>query len=313
MTQVDYKVAIVGAGPSGGILGAFLSQKGIDVTLVDIWKEHIEAIAQNGLKIQGVSNLKVNFDVDHLKTSVSDLTDSTVNLIFIATKTPYLKQVVDELKEVVSEDSLIVSHQNGLHTEKVISEVFGEKRSFRNVINYAGNIVGLGKIDMTFFNPPNYVGAVSPLMNDEARKIAELMNSPEFQTSSVDDIQPSVWKKVILNSALAPVCAIAGQTMKEAMDLIDTNSLASEMIREGIAVTEAMGISFGPDFHEVCMGYLSKGGHHKPSMLIDIESKKPTEIEFLNGKIVELGKKYSIPVPFNEATAAYVRALESKF
>ncbi|MHA2176348.1 MAG: ketopantoate reductase family protein [Candidatus Hodarchaeales archaeon] len=313
MTQVDYKVAIVGAGPSGGILGAFLSQKGIDVTLVDIWKEHIEAIAQNGLKIQGVSNLKVNFDVDHLKTSVSDLTDSTVNLIFIATKTPYLKQVVDELKEVVSEDSLIVSHQNGLHTEKVISEVFGEKRSFRNVINYAGNIVGLGKIDMTFFNPPNYVGAVSPLMNDEARKIAELMNSPEFQTSSVEDIQPSVWKKVILNSALAPVCAIAGQTMKEAMDLIDTNSLASEMIREGIAVTEAMGISFGPDFHEVCMGYLSKGGHHKPSMLIDIESKKPTEIEFLNGKIVELGKKYSIPVPFNEATAAYVRALESKF
>jgi 2-dehydropantoate 2-reductase len=61
------------------------------------------------------------------------------------------------------------------------------------------------------------------------------------------------------------------------------------------------------------MGYLSKGGHHKPSMLIDIESKKPTEIEFLNGKIVELGKKYSIPVPFNETTAAYVRALESKY
>ncbi len=150
-------------------------------------------------------------------------------------------------------------------------------------------------------------------MNNKAREIADLMNLPDFQTSFVEDIQPSVWKKVILNSALAPVCAITGQTMKEAMDFTDTNSIASKIIREGIAVTEAAGISFGPDFHDICMGYLSKGGHHKPSMLIDIENHSLTEIEFLNGKIVELGKKYNIPVPFNEATTNYVRALETKY
>ncbi|MHA2343812.1 MAG: ketopantoate reductase family protein, partial [Candidatus Hodarchaeales archaeon] len=79
------------------------------------------------------------------------------------------------------------------------------------------------------------------------------------------------------------------------------------------AVTEAIGISFGSDFHEICLGYLSKGGHHKPSMLIDIENRNPTEIDFLNGRIVELGKKNNVPVPFNETTTAYVHALESKF
>ncbi|MHA1994968.1 MAG: ketopantoate reductase family protein [Candidatus Hodarchaeales archaeon] len=313
MTKSDYDVAIVGVGPSGGILGAFLSQKGVDVTLVDIWKDHIEAIKQNGLQIEGVSKMNVHFDTDHLKTSVKDLKESTVNLIFIATKTPYLKHVVDELKEVISDDSLIVSHQNGLHTEKVISETFGRERSFRNVINYAGNIVGPGKIDMTFFNPPNFVGAISPQMEEKAQDIAELMNSQEFQTTSIEDIQPAVWKKVILNSALAPVCAITGQTMKDAMDFTDTNKLASEIIKEGIAVTNAIGISFGPDFHKICMGYLSKGGHHKPSMLIDIENRNPTEIDYLNGKIVELGNKHNIPVPFNEATTSYVRAMETKY
>jgi 2-dehydropantoate 2-reductase len=313
MLNEDFNVAIVGAGPSGGILGAFLSQKGIEVTLVDIWKDHIEAIRQNGLQIEGVSNMTVMFDQDHLKTSIQDLRDSAVNLIFIATKTPYLEQVVTDLKDVISSDSLIVSHQNGLHTEKVISKIFGVKRAFRNVINYAGNIKGPGKIDMTFFNPPNVVGAISPAMEDKARRIAELMNSPEFETIFVEDIQPAVWKKVILNSALAPVCAITGQTMKEAMDLTDTNKLASEIIKEGIAVTNAIGISFGSDFHDICMGYLSKGGHHKPSMLIDIENRNPTEVDYLNGKIMEIGKKNNIPVPFNEATTSYVHGLESQY
>ncbi|MHA2167001.1 MAG: ketopantoate reductase family protein, partial [Candidatus Hodarchaeales archaeon] len=223
MSKEDYKVAIVGVGPSGGILGAFLSQKGIEVTLVDIWKDHIEAIQRSGLKIVGVSDLTISFDADHLKTSVKDLRGTDVDIVFIATKTPYLKRVVDDLKDVIPNDSLIVSHQNGLHTENVILDVFGEERTFRDVINYAGNIIEPGKIDMTFFNPPNFVGAISPSMKDTANTIAELMNSSEFGTISVEDIQPAVWKKVILNSALAPVCAITGQTMKEAMDFIDTH------------------------------------------------------------------------------------------
>ncbi|MHA1966782.1 MAG: ketopantoate reductase C-terminal domain-containing protein, partial [Candidatus Hodarchaeales archaeon] len=93
----------------------------------------------------------------------------------------------------------------------------------------------------------------------------------------------------------------------------ETNRLASGIIKEGIKVTEAMGIQFDSDFHDICMGYLSKGGHHKPSMLIDIENKSPTEIEFLNGKIVEIGKKFNIPVPLNETTTVYVKAIELKY
>jgi 2-dehydropantoate 2-reductase len=313
LTKKDYKVAIVGAGPSGGILGAFLAKKNVDVTLVDIWKAHMEAIQTYGLQVIGAATITTQFDVDHLKLSVSELKDSDVNLVIISVKTPYLSQVVQDLKLVVSEDTDIVSHQNGFGTEAVIAEAFGEERAFRNVINYAGNVLRPGIIDMTFFNPPNFVGAVSPKSREKARDIAGLLSSDDFATEYVEDIQPAVWKKVILNASLAPVCAITGQTMKEAMDFKDTYNIASEIIKEGIAVTEAHGISFGADFHDVCMGYLSKGGHHKPSMLIDIENRSPTEIAFLNGKIVELGKQYNIPVPYNESTVTYVRGLESKY
>ena len=313
MTDKDFKVAIIGAGPSGGILGSFLAKKNLDVTLVDIWKEHMEAIQKNGLQIIGAATITTQFDTSHLKLSVSELKGTDVNLVIISVKTPYLVHVVQDLKQVISEDTVVISHQNGFGTEKVLAEAFGEERSFRNVINYAGNVSKPGIIDMTFFNPPNYVGAVSPKSKDKARVIAELISSDEFATEFVDDIQPAVWKKVILNAALAPVCAITGQTMREAMDFKDTYNLASEIIKEGVAVAEAIGISFGDDFHDIGMSYLSKGGHHKPSMLIDIENRSPTEIAFINGKIVEIGKQHNIPVPYNEATVTYMRALESKY
>ncbi|MHA2225012.1 MAG: ketopantoate reductase family protein [Candidatus Hodarchaeales archaeon] len=313
MKEKDYKIAIIGAGPSGGILGAFLAQKGLDVTLIDVWKDHMQVIKEKGLEIVGHSKLTVKFDSDHLMNSILELKGTDINLIFIATKTPFLRQIVIDLKDALTEEALLVSHQNGLHTEQILANTFGEERSFRVVINYAGNMIKPGKIDMTFFNPPNFIGAVTPNSNNLARSIAEIMSSSDFQTDYVEDIQPAVWKKVILNAALAPVCAITGQTMKEAMDLNETYNLASKIIKEGIAVTSAIGVSFDPDFHDICMGYLSKGGHHKPSMLIDIEHKRLTEITYLNGKIVELGKQHNIPVPFNEATVAYMHALESKY
>ena len=107
---------------------------------------------------------------------------------------------------------------------------------------------------------------------------------------------------------------VANKTNDVAADGTTTATvMAHAIIKEGIAVVKSIGIDYGADFHDVCMGYLEKGGHHKPSMLIDIENKNQTEIEFLNGRIVEIGKQNKIPVPFNEATTAYVRALETKY
>jgi len=313
MSTGKFKVAIIGAGPSGGILGAFLQRKNVEVIIVDIWKSHMEAIRRYGLQIFGASTLTVHFDSDHSKLSVSELKNSDVNLVFLCVKTPFLKQVVDDLTKVISDDTLVVCHTNGAGPEDIIVEAFGPKRSFRNVINYAGNILKPGIIDMTFFNPPNYVGSVTKESEDQARAIAELMSCPGFETEYHDNIQTAVWKKVILNAALAPVCAITGQTMSEAMDFENTNKLASAIIKEGILVTNAIGVEFGPDFHDICLGYLKKAGHHKPSMLIDIENRSPTEIDYLNGKIVEIAKQYNIPVPVNEATTTYVKALETKY
>ncbi|MFX0067111.1 MAG: 2-dehydropantoate 2-reductase [Candidatus Hermodarchaeota archaeon] len=310
MDVENFKVAIIGAGPSGGILGAYLTKKNVNVTLVDIWKDHMEAIQRDGLQITGVSTHNVHFDADHLKTSILDLKDVKPNLVFVSVKTPFLDRVAQDLKKVVPDDAFIISHQNGIGTEEFLAETFGKERAGRIVINYAGNIIEPGKIDMTFFNPPNFIGAISSESNALAKSIADLMSETGLTTEFQEDIRPAVWKKCILNASLAGLCAVTHMTMKEAMDYEDTYEICSNLLKEGIAVADAIGITFGEDFYDLCMGYLSKGGHHKPSMLCDVEAGKPTEITFLNEQIVKVGKQHNIPVPFNEAVTSVIKGID---
>ncbi len=306
----DWKVAIVGAGPAGGILGTYLIKENIDVTLVDIWKDHMKAIQENGLQVSGVDSLVGHFDADHLKLAISELKEIEPDLVFIATKTSFLEPVASELKKVLPNKSLIISHQNGAGNEEILTKYFGDERVFRVVINYAGNITEPGKVDMTFFNPPNIIGAVSSKNHAMAKAIAELMSKTGLTTEFQENFQSAVWKKVILNAALGTLCAITGMTMREAMDFPNTRDIVSYTLKEGLAVAEKIGFTYEPDFHDKCIAYLSKGGHHKPSTLIDVETRKPTEIDFLNGIVVEKGKKHGVPVPFNEAITALLKALD---
>jgi len=98
--------------------------------------------------------------------------------------------------------------------------------------------------------------------------------------------------------------------MKQMMEFQDTRNLCKAILSEGIEVAAANGIHFKPDFLEFCMGYLDKAGHHKTSMHVDIEKKNPTEISFINDKIVKYGKAKGIPTPINSTIVSLIRGSE---
>jgi len=118
------------------------------------------------------------------------------------------------------------------------------------------------------------------------------------------------WEKIILNAALSPVCALTRRTMKQMMNCKDTRSLTEAILREAIDVAEANGYHFKEGFLEFCMNYLDKAGHHRTSMHVDIEKKNPTEIGFINGKIVKYGKEKGIPTPINSTIVSLIRGSE---
>jgi 2-dehydropantoate 2-reductase len=131
-----------------------------------------------------------------------------------------------------------------------------------------------------------------------------------METVIPEDIQDYIWEKAILNAALSALCAISRKTMKDVMDFPSTLQLVEAIIDESIRVAEAEGIELGRKFRRFCIGYLKNAGHHRPSMLIDLENGSRTEIDQLNGKIVEYGRKHCIPTPLNQCVTALVHLLE---
>jgi len=305
------KIAIIGAGPVGGILGAHLARARHYVVFCDVQKPHLDAIKERGLAITGF--LEMTAWCDRVAYSIPELSRfPEVDTFVVATKAAILPRIVPLVKEVAQSGTRIVSCQNGLDNEEYLAETFGPDRVLRIVVNYAGSQMGDGHIAMSFFTPPNYVGPMTARNEPLARQLAEMMTAAGLETEFSADIKKHEWEKVILNAALSAACALTRKPMKDMVDFEPTELLAEELMREGLAVAEAAGVTFDEGFFEYCVGYLKKAGYHRTSLHQDILRQTPTEIDWLNGKIVARGLALGVKTPCNFTVTALIKGLEIK-
>ena len=314
MTLDEPTIGIIGLGPVGSILAAHLARSGADVVVEDIAKELLVKVRKDGLRVSGIRELSVR--VDKVAGSLAELAEFEPEIVFFATKACFLKNVLAELKSVFTPRMRVVSFQNGLDNECLIAETLGVKTAYRVVINYAGNLLSPGDVRMNWFQPPNYVGAFQKgvYRTDATTKyIADMITTCGLTTMEVSDIKRHVWEKTILNSALCSVCALTGQTMKEGMEFEFSRGLAVRVLEEGLAVARADGYDFGDDALDRFTSYLEKGGAHKPSMLVDVENKRRTEVDFLSGAIVDYGERFGVRTPVNGVLTGLLKGLESMY
>ncbi|MCP4677821.1 MAG: 2-dehydropantoate 2-reductase, partial [Deltaproteobacteria bacterium] len=263
------KLAIIGAGPVGGILGAHLVQAGHYVVFCDIQRSHLDTIKEEGLAITGF--LEMTVKCRRVAYSISELSNfPAVDTIVIATKSSILSRILPEIEKLAQPGARFVACQNGLDNEEFIAESFGADNTLRIVVNYAGSQMGDGRIAMSFFNPPNYIGAMTPASEPVARQLAGMATEAGLATEFTTNIKKYEWEKAVINASLNPVCALARKPMKDMMDFELTESLVEELLREGIEVAEAAGIELGEKFFEHGILYLKKAGYHRTSMHQDI-------------------------------------------
>jgi len=305
------KVAIVGAGPVGGILGAHLAHAGHYVVLCDIQKPHLDTIKEKGLSLTGVTEMTA--ECGRVAYNISELSNfPALDTIVISTKASILPRIMPEIQKVARTGTRFVSCQNGLDNEEYLGEIFGPDNVLRIVVNYGGSQMGDGHVFMSFFNPPNYIGAMTAAGEPLARQLAEMATEAGLDTRFTTDIKKYEWEKVVLNAALNPVCALTRKPMRDMMNLDITESLVEELLREGMQVAEAAGITFDEGFFEHGIQYLKKAGYHRTSMHQDVLRNIPTEIDWISGKVVEWGRKYGVETPYNLTITALVKGLEVK-
>jgi 2-dehydropantoate 2-reductase len=307
-------LAVIGLGPVGSILAGHLAASKADVVVQDAMPSILEKVKQDGIMISGMTKLMAK--IDKIANSISQLAQFDPKIVFIVTKACYLKDILPEIKRIYTPKMKIVSFQNGLNNEQVIAKELGIDATYRVVINYAGNLVHPGHAMMNWFQPPNYVGALcgEKYTTDETTKeIASTLTAAGLKTEESANIKMHVWEKTILNSALCSICGVTGQTMKEAMEYRPSHDLAVKFLEEGLRVAKADGYDFGSEALTKFTVYLENGGAHKPSMLIDVENKRPTEIDFMSGAIARYGEKYKIPTPVNSTFADLIRTIEHQY
>lgn len=304
------RVAVVGLGPVGCTLAAHLVDAGAFVVGCDIDQDRIEAIKRDGIRIE--NRAEKHIMVANVCNSVEALAGHDLDLVAIAVKTASLQKVASLISKSCDDTTSVMCAQNGLDNEKEVAAIVGEDRTLRMVVNYAGGMSKPSTVNLIFFSAPNYIAALSPSGHELARKVADLLTASGLTTETPDNIQHYVWEKTILNAALAPVCAISQLTMKEVTDDPESLALVAAILVESIGVAKAEGFEYRNDFHDSCLKYLKGGGHHRPSMAVDLQNGLPTEIGYLNGRIIEYGEKHQVPTPVNRTITALVHMLEKQ-
>jgi len=306
------RVAIIGLGPVGMILAVKLQEAGCEVALCEINETKAEKIKNEGLVLENVIQQQARFN--HVYTSISQLDAFDADYLIFSLKSNHTAGAVKQAMSLNTEKLTVVSAQNGIDVEQLLVEGFGESKTLRLVINFAGNTVAPNITKVTFFTPPNYIGCVNDVRAEKAKEIANLLTTVNLETKAIDSFEllNRSWEKTILNSSLSALCGVSRLTMAEAMADKDTVELIEQVIAEGIKVAEAEKIKFPDDFLRQCMRYLKKGGDHFPSLAVDLIHNRPTEIDFFNGKIVEYGRKHYIRTSLNLAFTNMVKAMTNK-
>ncbi|WP_027715219.1 ketopantoate reductase family protein [Desulfuromonas sp. TF] len=302
------KFAVIGAGPVGGIVAAFLAKGGYDVTLCDVIPSLLEPALDPGILIEGTDHFQAR--VTRTTTNVDDLADDPPDVVVVTVKATALPLIASALENIVTEGRYVVSWQNGIDTELVLAEQLGSRAVMRAVVNFGCTLVKPGRIHMSFHHRPHFLQELDPASRDAAVGICNALTECGLDTRHTDQIADMVWRKAVLNSCMNPICAVTGKTMAEAISDPIIFNLVDSLIKEGVAVARANEFSLGSNFYPYGINYLKNAGHHKPSMLQDIEAKRRTEVDYINGKIVEYGAQAGMPTPFNTMIRGLVKALE---
>ncbi|MCK5418490.1 MAG: 2-dehydropantoate 2-reductase [Desulfobacterales bacterium] len=302
--------AVVGAGPVGCIVACFLAKGGYEVTLCDVIPDLLAPALDPGIILEGAENMQ--HKVSRTCTNVDELADVNPDAIFITVKANALPLIASAIEGFHRKGMAIVSWQNGIDTELELAKILSKTCVMRAVVNYGCGLVGPAHVRIPFHHPPHYIQELDPESRDAAVAIAQVLSKCDLTTEHIDNIISMVWRKSVMNACMNPVCAVTGLTMSRAMNDPIVFQIVDALVKECIQVARSNEIDLGWDFYTHAMEYMGNAGDHKPSMLMDIEASRRTEIDYINGKFIEYGERTGTATPYNRTLSALVKGLESK-
>jgi len=301
------KTVIMGAGAMGSLFGGLLTLSGEDVWLVDIWKENIDAMRSKGLKVEDRG--KVQIIPVKATTDVASVGKADLILFFV--KTYQTEKAVSDVLVLQKENTVFLTLQNGLGNEETICKKVNRKKVILGVTGQGATFLGPGHIRHAGWGK-TYVGELDEKITDRVTQIAQVFRKAGIETEVSSHIHDLVWEKLLVNVGINALAALTGLKNGQLLDYPETVRLMEALVSEAVEVTRRKEIQIDENPMNRVKVVIEATRENRCSMGQDLDYKRRTEIDAINGAVVREAERLGISVPYNQMITDLIKVVEKR-
>ena len=302
------KVLILGAGAMGCLYGAAFHRAGCEVALVDVNRPHIDAINAHGLELEtraGTAFLPI-------PARLPEEVDAPADLVVVFTKTFHTDAALTGIKAAIGPGTWLLSLQNGLGNDKRLAAHASDDRMLVGSSSLPSDLVGPGKVR----SHGEGGSKLYPAFDGDpafAQEVCELLTAGGLPATLEPEIHVAIWSKAIFNATMNPLCALTRRTPGFLGAHAESRAMIRACVEEGVAVANARGVPVpARPIHDLTEVSVTDHADHEASMLQDVKAGRRTEVDAINGAIVEAGKAAGVEAPVLETLWRLVKLEEAK-
>lgn len=292
---------IHGTGGVGGFFGAKLFQSGEDVWFL-ARGQHLEVSRANGLRVLGTQG-NITIPGHRITGTISDV--GSADVVLFCVKSYDTETAAEQLKPVVTDDTVIISLQNGVDNEDKIKAILPNALVYGGAAYISARITAPGEITETGGAQRIVFGPMDGLITDRAKEILAVFQKAGIKAELKAEMVAELWRKFIFITSFGAFTAVSRLSNGEILAVPQTTDLVFDAMKEVEAVAQAKGIGVEPlDREKVIAGLRRFDPNTRSSMYFDLINEKPMEVEALNGTVVRLGEELGVPTPIHRTIYA---------
>lgn len=303
-------ILVLGAGAIGSLLGARLSTTSARVTLLTIDREHVRAVQRNGLVIEELDGGTTIYKIPCYEDprSIGEKAD----LVLVAVKTYATEKALSGIGSCCSPSTLFLTLQNGIGNWERIAGIVGREPVLVGVTAQGATLTAPGRVRHGG-NGPTYLGEITGPPESRVEAIAETFRNAGLETFTSDRMEHLIWEKLLVNVGINAITALAGIRNGMIAELEPARKLCAAAVEEAVRVAAAKGFPIREDIVERVLSVARATAVNRSSMGQDVDKRKRTEIDAINGAIVKFAAELGIPAPVNWTLTHLVKTVQESY
>jgi 2-dehydropantoate 2-reductase len=302
------KTVIMGAGAMGGLFGGLLAFSGEEVWLVDVQKEQVDVIRSVGLTLEEGDKLQI-IGVNATR-DVASLGKADLVIFFV--KTYHTEQAVSDALTLEKEDTIFLTLQNGLGNEEILCKRINREKVMLGVTGQGATFLGPGHVRHAG-RGKTFIGELDQGVSDRAVQVAKMFREADIDTEVSANIHDLIWDKLLVNVGINALTALTELKNGQLLDYPETLRIMEALVSEAAEVARQKGIRIEGNPIEKVKAVAEATKGNRSSMGQDVDFRRKTEIDAINGAVVREAKRLGLPAPYNEVVTDLIKTIEKRF